>query len=155
MIPVALEVVAAFTNAAVTAFEEMTQTSVVPVEPRLGQLPTEANFSAAIRLLREQEGLVIVAVPKAVLTVLASRYLPNAAPNDALLADLAGEFANVIAGQAKTMLKETAYHFRLSTPQSVNPHEVKESQLLTFESDVGPIFLVLDLRAVVGDDSSW
>ena len=31
--------------------------------------------------------------------------------------DAAGEFANVIAGQAKTMLKGTVYHFNLSTPQ--------------------------------------
>ena len=45
------------------------------------------------------------------------RYLPEGtALTDEMIDDVAGEFANVIAGQAKTILKGTPYHFTLSTP---------------------------------------
>jgi CheY-specific phosphatase CheX len=48
---------------------------------------------------------------------LAEGYLPAGTElTEEIINDVAGELANVIAGQAKTILKGTRYHFTLSIP---------------------------------------
>jgi chemotaxis protein CheX len=112
------EVVVAFTAATVTAFQELTDTEVLCREPAVSSpTPPAADICAAIELRRHPPGLLACAFPAAVVEALARRYLPpGVALTPDLLDDAAGEFANVIAGQAKSMLKGTPFHFALSTP---------------------------------------
>jgi CheY-specific phosphatase CheX len=146
------EVVEAFTAATVTAFQELTATEVVAAEP--GALA--ADVFAVIALRRPTAGRLVLAFPEAVLAALAGRYLPaGAALGPELLEDTAGEFANVIAGQAKTMLKGTPYHFTLSPPQvSRTPPPGAEGTaplILTFAADVGAFLLQVELPACPGE----
>jgi CheY-specific phosphatase CheX len=72
---------------------------------------------ATIVLMRDPPGSLSLVLPRETAARLASRYLPpGTAIATELIDDVAGEFANVIAGQAKTMLKGSVYHFFLSTP---------------------------------------
>ena len=68
-----------------------------------------------------------------------------------LVADAAGEFANMIAGQAKTMLKGTPYHFTLSPPtvlrnttSALGPVD-RASSVMTFDSELGLLRIVMFL----------
>lgn len=112
-------VMEAFTAAAITALMELTQLEAYPepgtptVEGNSGQ-----NVLAIIHLQRETPGTMTLVVPAEVVSQLAARYLPEGTQlTEDLMNDVAGEFANVIAGQAKTMLKGTAHHFSISTPR--------------------------------------
>lgn len=114
-----IEVVDALVAATTTTFQELCDVAVSPRGPveKLAALPS-ADVYATIRLLREPEGLLICGFPLAVLDALVSRYLPPGTPlTREILDDAAGEFANVIAGQTKTLLKGTPNHFSLSTPK--------------------------------------
>jgi CheY-specific phosphatase CheX len=142
------EVVEAFTAATVTAFQELTATEVAAAE--LGAPP--ADVFAVIALRRSAPGRLVLALPAAVLAALAGRYLPaGVALTPELLDDTAGEFANVIAGQAKTMLKGTPYHFHLAPPQvsraPAPPSGGCEPLTLPFAADVGAFHLLVELSA--------
>jgi CheY-specific phosphatase CheX len=131
----------AFSAATATAFEELTRTPLVPGEPYLSRSGPAAGWMAAeIRLRRAAEGHLVLAFPPPVLETLAGRYLADGpAVTPELLDDTAGEFANVIAGQAKTMLKGTPYHFHISTPRvgPAVPSDGAEFLVLPFDTDVG------------------
>ena len=109
------EVVAAFTSAAITALQELVQIDAVD-EPATA--PSEGEIvSATMNLVRPIPGVMSLLLSAESAAFLASRYLPRESSlSQELIDDVAGEFANVIAGQAKTMLKGTPYHFTLSTP---------------------------------------
>lgn len=126
-----------------SAFEELCQTPVAPAGPL--EFGPDA-VAATIALKRNPPGTLTLAFPAAVLEALAGRYLPAEPLSAELLNDTAGEFANVVAGQIKTMLKGTPDHFELSTPQvrpSVKPHPA--ATLLPFECDAGGFTLELFL----------
>jgi CheY-specific phosphatase CheX len=140
------EVVEAFTAATVTAFQEQAATEVFPG----GSYTVPAgDVFASITLRRPTPGRLTLAFPLAALEALAGRYLPaGVALSPEIVDDTAGEFANVIAGQAKTMLKGTPYHFTLSTPQvgRAAPDDVP-GLTLAFFSDAGPFVLHVELAA--------
>jgi len=124
------------------AFEEMCQTAVFVAEPGA---PLEA-IVATISLRRSPPGLLALALAAETLEALARRYLPDEPPSDELLHDAAGEFANVIAGQLKTSLKGTPFHFDLSTPRiTLELPTLADPILLGFECDAGRLSLIISL----------
>src|SRR5262245_56838928 len=111
------EMIVAFVAATTTAFQELTNTEVTAKDPfTLDRLLTQ-DVSATIMLRHDPPGRLILSFPLPVLEALVGRYLDGAATlTPELLDDAAGEFANVISGQAKTILKGTPEHYWLSTP---------------------------------------
>jgi CheY-specific phosphatase CheX len=109
------EVAEAFTMAAITTLNELAQLEAIPdtaESPIRGPL-----VIATISLLRDPPGSMSLILATDTAAALSSRYLPlGTSLTPDMIDDVAGEFANVIAGQAKTMLKGTPYHFNLSTP---------------------------------------
>lgn len=90
------------------------------------------TIAAQIKLLLDPPGVLMIATPVDVARRLAERYLPSGSKlSDELIGDCLGELANVIAGQAKTALKGTPYHFMLTTPDvardSVLPNDVSQA----------------------------
>lgn len=137
------EVVEAIVAATLTAFEELAQTPLIPGEPYSTRTnPPADRVTAEITLRRAEPGRLLVVFPRPALEVLAARYLPLGTPlANEIVDDTAGEFANVIAGQTKTMLKGTLYHFTISTPRVgplVNPIDAgREFLVLPFDFDAG------------------
>lgn len=131
------------TSAAVqTAFEELCQTPVMPAEA----MQPAVAVVATITLKRMPPGTLCLAFPPAVLETLARRYLPEEPPSEDLFRDAAGEFANVVAGQLKTSLKGTPFHFDLSTPQIADGlPPLDDAIVLGFECDAGPFTLSIFL----------
>lgn len=147
------EVLEAFTAATVTAFQELTATAVAVTEP---ERAPSSDVIAVIPLRRAVPGRLVLAMPGPVLAALAGRYLPaEVALTADLLDDSAGEFANVIAGQAKTMLKGTPYHFHLSPPQVSRSPAMRAADgvplSLAFTADVGTFLLDIELPASLSE----
>lgn len=156
------EVVEAFTAATVTTFVELTSTDVSPRTPALvSATATDGDVNATIELRREPPGRLTCSFPQNVLELLAQRYLPPGASLTAeMLDDTAGEFANVIAGQAKTMLKGTGYHYMISPPiiqrgpaPTPGSHE-GDCVLLIFDTPSGPFGIQISLLPHHRDNSS-
>jgi len=114
------EVVDAFTSAVLTTLQELVQ-----AEGAIDggdHLSTEASLaepivSATIHLVRQGPGMMTLVLPVESAMLLAARYLPAGTRlTDEIVDDVVGEFANVIAGQAKTMLKGSPFHFAMSPP---------------------------------------
>jgi CheY-specific phosphatase CheX len=143
----AAAVIEAFTAATVTAFEELCRTPVVPGAPFVAPVrPFTHQVAAEIDLRRAVPGLLVLAFPQPVLDALAARYLPDEVSiSPDIAGDAAGEFANVIAGQAKTMLKGTLYHFNLSTPRLAAPDDGREFLVLPFDCDAGAFSVCVHL----------
>lgn len=115
------EVVEAFSAAAVTALEELVQiAAVLDDAPRAPHASDETCVLAAVRLARRLPGRLTLSLAVQTAEDLARRYLPPGAPlTEAIIDDVVGEFANVIAGQAKTALHGTPYHYTLTLPSVV------------------------------------
>ena len=113
------EVLDAFVSAATTALRELTQFEAFPDEvPHAAPARWNANVvSATVALRRQVPGTMLLVVDVDTASQLAARYLPEGTVlTKEIVDDVVGEFSNVIAGQAKTMLKGTPYHFTLSPP---------------------------------------
>lgn len=113
-----LDVIEAFTSSAVTALEELTELVALPTDglPNKTTLVDDAVV-AVVRLLRPVPGTMTLVLPTDTARRLSEAYLPAGTElTDEIINDVAGELANVIAGQAKTILKGTPYHFTLSIP---------------------------------------
>jgi CheY-specific phosphatase CheX len=148
------EVVDAFQSAAITALQELTQIEAYPdptasqMEPSSGQV-----VLAAIRLLRPVPGTMTLVLAADTASQLAARYLPHGTRcSDDMIDDVAGEFANVIAGQAKTILKGSRYHFTMSTPVVTRPESRAPSPVAadvkiaaSLISELGRVLLLVDL----------
>jgi CheY-specific phosphatase CheX len=147
------EVLEAITAATVTTFLELTSTDVCLRMPALlSAAPTASDVNATIDLRREPPGRLTCSFPRNVLKSLAERYLPpGTSLTSEILDDTAGEFTNVIAGQAKTMLKGTEYHYTISppvvkrgpTPMS-GPNQC-DYLLLIFDTHSGPFSVQFSL----------
>ncbi|WP_425618924.1 chemotaxis protein CheX [Anatilimnocola sp. NA78] len=111
------EVVEAFSAAAVTALREMTQLdALLAPQDTTSELKGEL-VEAVMQLLRPVSGTFALVMAVDTAERLTERYLPVGTElTKEIVNDVVGEFANVIAGQAKTMLKGTPYHFLLSLP---------------------------------------
>jgi CheY-specific phosphatase CheX len=72
--------------------------------------------------------------------------------SDEIIHDVVGELANVIAGQAKTMLKGTPYHFALSIPV-VSRHQAGSATpgvAIPLTVEAGQLVLYVDLTSSPG-----
>jgi CheY-specific phosphatase CheX len=113
------EVVEAFSSAAITALQELAQVEALPVSSHQDQSTTLAEpvVAATIRLQRMPPGSMSLVLAAKTAANLAARYLPQGTTlTEEIIDDVACEFANVMAGQAKTILKGSPYHFHLSIP---------------------------------------
>jgi CheY-specific phosphatase CheX len=149
------KVLEAFTAATVTTFLELTSTDIFLRMPALlSATPTDGDVNATIDLRREPPGRLTCSFPQDVLESLAQRYLPpGTSLTSEILDDMAGEFTNVIAGQAKTMLKGTEYHYTISPPiinrgpiRTLGPNQC-DYILLIFDSHCGPFAVQFSLSA--------
>lgn len=143
------EVAAAFTEAAITALRELVALEASPAfHP--SEAPTNASgepiICATIDLLRDAAGKMALRVKATTGAALAAKYLPAGATlGDEIIEDVTGEMANVIAGQAKTLLKGTPHHFLLSTPK-VERHETASESAMSPET-----CSTIRLRTEIGD----
>jgi CheY-specific phosphatase CheX len=142
------EMIEAFVAATTTAFQELAQTEVAAREPFAVDRLLTQDVSATIMLRHDPPGRLVLSFPLPVLEALVSRYLDGAATlTPELLDDAAGEFANVVSGQAKTILKGTPEHYWLSTPvvsraaPSLADNEGANIVTLIFDCDCGTFVL--------------
>lgn len=153
------EVVEAFTSAAITALQELTQFESFSEEvPAVAAVDMADVVSATVQLVRQIPGKMVLVLTAESASRLAARYLPKETLlTEEIVDDVAGEIANVIAGQAKTILKGTSYHFTMSTPLVTRVASfsqlpgVAEATLVasrTFEA--GRLLLLVDLSPCPG-----
>lgn len=123
-IPLPAEVKEAFKSASISAIQEFMQLDARSVEPAPATVPSARDSIVAVmRLQRPIPGTLTLVLPPEVARRLAEAFLPpGTAMTDEIVRDVAGELCNVIAGQAKTILKESPYHFKLTIP-TVTLHE--------------------------------
>lgn len=146
-------VTTAFQSAAITGLQELAQLEAIPAStmPAIGEMSAGAIVLATIQLRRSVPGTMTLVLSAKAAEQLAARYLPEGTFVTAELSDdVAGEFANVMAGQAKTILKGTPYHFGMSTP--VVTHAANTAQLpaaahcaILLACELGPVLLIVDL----------
>lgn len=152
------EVRAAFTSASIIALQELAGIEAFADEPSslAASLPVEV-VAASICLQRPLPGTLTLILTCETASKLAARYLPagtTLVPE--IVDDVAGEFANVIAGQAKTILKGTPYHFTLSTPSVVRETQdfkkptCEATRCLAVTFELGQMQLLVDLQACPG-----
>jgi CheY-specific phosphatase CheX len=146
------EVANAFRLAAITALQELVQVEVFSEDSPL-EFEANASVIATIHLLHEPPGKLLLVLSESTAVALATRYLPAGTEvTTEIVDDVAGEFANVIAGQAKTMLKGTPYHFHQTTPavtHATSLHERaarKSAQAIHLSAELGAIELLIELR---------
>jgi len=147
------EVIQAFATAAMTALQELTQIETV-TDPTPQSPPASKAFVAAtVRLMREVPGTMTLVLTADAAFGLAARYLPEGTTlTEEMIDDVMGEFANVIAGQSKTMLKGTPYHFTLSIPVVARvagftriPEVTAGEPAVALSFESGKLLLILDL----------
>lgn len=147
-------VIEVFTSAAVSALQELTQFEAIVVEvPGLDVLEKQELVAATIRLIRKPPGTMTLLLTEESASKLAASYLPRGTALSAdMINDVAGEFANVIAGQAKTILKGTPYHFALSVPTvtrvqllSQLPDILEQSRMGSVTFDAAGLILFVQL----------
>jgi CheY-specific phosphatase CheX len=113
------DVTDAFRQATLNAFSELFQLDVMCLDATVTAPgnPTETIVTATINLVRPDPSWLTIRLTESVARGLAQRYLPPGTPLDReVIGDTIGELANVVAGQSKTALKGTPYHFLLSIP---------------------------------------
>lgn len=144
------EVADAFRLAAITALQELVQLEG-QWEDASPEFESNPAVIATMQLLgesRQRKGRVSLALSATTGAKLAVRYLPPGTATTAeMVDDVAGEFANVIAGQAKTMLKGTPYHFQLTTPtvtRAKSPFSTTPASAIHFSTELGTICLLIE-----------
>jgi chemotaxis protein CheX len=116
------QIVEPFISAANLTLAEMAQTEpFVRSVFRTARLRSQSDITAVLGLAG-QEGsgdVLVLSFPAETAKALAARVLVEVtpAPDDELIRDCMGELANVIAGQAKTLLAESPYQLLLGTPK--------------------------------------
>jgi CheY-specific phosphatase CheX len=123
-----------------------------------GSLPANAgDVSAAIELhSAANPGLLVVSLTQSAAIGLAGRILAetDAEPDDGMISDCAGEFANLVAGHAKALFIGSPRHFTLGTPiaaagrnQNVALHTGRTFLAALIGTAVGELALYVDLPA--------
>lgn len=106
-----------------------------------------ADVSTVLRLDADAPGWVILSLPRGTADALARRVLADVGePDDGMVRDCAAELLNVIAGQAKSLVFGTPFHFTLSTPAALAAGPAGgwvSRAVVRFESDAGPFTLHL------------
>ena len=145
------EVADAFVAAMVTALQELVQLEAFSASAdspaRCGG--ASGAICAAVRLARPVPSEMRLYLGVEFAARLAARYVGEDVELSAeMVDDMAGELANVVAGQVKTMLKGTPYHFMMTAPnvrrsdafEVARPLAVVECEFgrLTVEVDLPP-----------------
>jgi CheY-specific phosphatase CheX len=148
------EVLEAFASAAMIALQELARCEAVRGDQDANPLkvPDQALI-AVIRLQRNVPGTLTLIVPEEVAFQLAQSYLPAGAHLTCeIIDDVVGEFANVTAGQAKTILKGTPYHFALSLPAVSHRRRSVDlaASTLRLATPAGLIWLAVELPPCPG-----
>ncbi len=110
----------AFVSAARSAFGEMAESElVVRLKSEKAQSSPPADITVRLDLAFRAPGCLLLCFPASTAAALAARMLAGveATMDEQLIRDCAGEIGNVIAGQAKTILADTPYHFTFSLPK--------------------------------------
>jgi chemotaxis protein CheX len=145
-----------FITATTVALAEMARTEVA-VREVYRATPDDAwgGVSAVLELKSATEGLLVLSFPEPVAAAVAKRVLVDVKEelNESLVRDCVGEIANVIAGQAKTLLAGTPYQMNFSLPEVVaggrspsHPERGLGGVVIAFESDLGEFTLRLVLN---------
>jgi len=139
----------------------LTLTELAQIEPavrstyRTAHPRTLGDISALLGLTAEAGELLVLSFPAATAAALAGRVLAEVTqtPDDALVRDCMGELANVISGQAKTLLAETPYQLLLATPKVLSGPGLEvgsrpgiESLVVVFGSEAGDFALQVCLK---------
>ncbi len=138
--------VGAFGEAVPVTLREMAGVEAVVREFRQGAVARAVGIAALLRLGAEAD--FVLDVPAAVAAELSCRVFAQSGveADDGMVRDCVGEVANVIAGQAKTLLYGTPRHFVFSTPQAVPgalPEPTTNRGVLAFASEIGEFFVYL------------
>jgi chemotaxis protein CheX len=145
-----------FIAAAALTLTELAQVEPVVRSMYVTAIPrTLGDISALLPLSTDQGEVLVLSFPAATAAALAGRVLAEVNPNpeDELIGDCIGELANVIAGQAKTLLAETPYQLLLGTPSVLSgagvdvgsPPDIG-SLVVVFGSDAGDFALQVCLN---------
>ena len=112
------------------------------------------DVSAVIGLVASAEGSMVLSFPEATAVDVSKRILAGIDdnPDSDMVRDCVGEFANVVAGQAKGILSSTPFHFTLSTPTVISGdgHEIRHKPgmpclVTAFGTEIGDFALQLCL----------
>jgi chemotaxis protein CheX len=144
------QIVEPFVQAVQAALSEMAGTEVmVQSVYRSRRHSRLGDIEVAIDLTSSEPRVLVLSFLHKTAANLAGQMLPeNAAELDEnLIRDCMGEIANVVAGQAKSLLAGTPHQFTFSLPQvlasSENLHQGLESLVITFLCDQGAFALRL------------
>lgn len=138
---------APFIKATEQTFQEMAETQVkVRTVYRKSGYRMFGDLSSVIGLLGESEGSMVISFPNAVAMQVARMLLRSVPgePGEELMRDCIGELANVIAGQARSMVEKSRFPFSISTPTVIAGagHEIRHKPgspclVVAFQSDHG------------------
>jgi len=144
-----------FIAGAILTLSELAQTELAVRSVYRTALPrTLGDISAVLGLTAEGGEVLVLSLPARTAAALAGRVLAEVtqAPDDDLVRDCMGELANVIAGQAKTLLAETPYQLLLATPRvlsgpglEVGSRPDAAGLVVVFGSDAGEFALQICL----------
>lgn len=142
---------APFITATEQAFAEMAATEVkVRTVYRKSGYRMFGDISSVIGLLGDSEGSMVISFPNKVALGVARLLLQSVPgePTEELMRDCIGELANVIAGQARSMVEKSRFPFSISTPTVIAGagHEIRHKPgspclVVAFESGLGEFAL--------------
>lgn len=145
-----------FIAAASLTLREMAGIEMFPRDIyRLDHTRSLGDISAVVTLTAALEGPLVLGFRTPLATALATRVLSEVtdAPEEAMIADCLGEIANVVAGQAKTVLAQTPYAFMFAPPnvvcgvgQDLGAGPGVGCLVIAFVSDLGEFTLQLGLK---------
>jgi chemotaxis protein CheX len=144
-----------FIEAARTALGEMAGTELIV--QAVFQTSTHrawGDLAAVVELRSAIEAALILSFPRRTAAALAGRILAGVTQevDEILIRDCVGEIANVVAGQAKTMLAGGPYRFAFAIPQVMadakewRPPQGLDCLVVAFHSDQGGFALQLYLK---------
>jgi chemotaxis protein CheX len=143
------DLVRAFTEAVPFALRELTGVEAVVRDAGPAAGAATADLAAAVGLTTAAgEGRLVLCLPGRTAEELVRRILAGTTTDLSpdLVRDCAGEVANVVAGQAKTLLVGSPCHFTLSPPRvgADPPAAGPGAWAIQFDSDAGEFTVHLD-----------
>ncbi len=138
----------AFMQAVGLTFRELAGLDVIPRGVTTGRFVGTSGISAVLRLTPAVEGEFALDFPLSVATELTRRIFVTAGADvdEAEVSDCIGEVANVVAGQAKTLLVGTPHHFVFSIPvvtATSGPQPQVDCTCVEFGTEIGEFTLYL------------
>jgi CheY-specific phosphatase CheX len=145
-----------FIAATSAALAEMAGLEVFP-SAIVREFPSRAwgNSAAVVQLQSEPLEWLVLSFPTTTASALAHRILADVVEvwDESLIPDSLAEIANVVSGQAKTLLAGTPYHFNFSLPKVVvgtipehGPAHGRDCLAVSFQSELGEFVLRLFLK---------